>query len=374
MEFGLSEEQELIRDSFRGTLARICELDTVRQTAEAGAALDASIWGELCALGMAGLLIGEDYGGAGLGLLEAAVVAEELGRHVAPVPFAASAVMAPLAVSLGGDEEQRREWLPAMADGSLRLGVAVSEAAAGAREDAGVTAANGVLSGRALFVLDGAGAGGFVVADNEGGLHLVRGEATGLDKVALKTIDRTRAICELRFENTPADPLRQGDGVLQTVIDAGRVVLAADSLGAGEVMLQRAVDYAAERKQFGRVIASFQAVKHMCAEMAAELQPCRALVWHAAYVMQHEPGENEPGKHEPAELSLAAAFAKSHVDEVGRFVARTSTEVHGGVGFTDLMGLHYWFKRLGVNRAYLGSPERVRTEAARLQGFAASIR
>ncbi len=365
MDFGLSEEQELIRDSFQGTLSRISDLDTVRQTAEAGASMDKSIWGELCALGMAGLLIGEDYGGAGLNLLEAAVVAEELGRRVTPVPFVASAVMAPLAIGLGGDEEQRREWLPGMADGSLRLGVAVSEAAAGAREDASVTAASkgndNVLNGRALFVLDGAGADAYVVADGTGGLHLVRAGESGLDTVDLKTIDRTRAITELRFDNTPAEPLRQGDGVLQTIIDAGRVTLAADSLGAGEVMLQQAVDYAAERKQFGRPIASFQAVKHMCAEMASELQPCRALVWYGAYTMEHDPGG----------LSLAAAFAKSHVDEVGRFVARTATEVHGGMGFTDLMGLHYWFKRLGVNRAYLGSPERVRAEAARLQGFAA---
>ena len=361
MDFGLSEEQELIRDSFQGSLSRISELDTVRQTAEAGAPMDESIWAELCALGMAGLMIAEEFGGAGLGLLEAAVVAEELGRRVTPVPFVASAVMAPLAIRLGGSEEQCREWLPAMADGSVRVGVAVSETAAGARENAGVTAENGVLSGRALFVLDGAGANGYVVADTSGGLHLVRADAAGLDNVALKTIDRTRAVCELNFENTPADPLRHGEDVLQTVIDAGRVVLAADSLGAGEEMLRQAVYYAAERKQFGRDIASFQAVKHMCAEMAAELQPCRGLIWHAAYVMAQE----------PEALSLAAAFAKSHTDEVGRFVARTATEVHGGMGFTDLMGLHYWFKRLGVNRAYLGSPERVRAEAARLQGFAA---
>jgi len=361
MDFGLSEEQELIRDSFQGTLARISELDTVRQTAEAGAALDQGIWDELCSLGMAGLLIAEEFGGAGLGLLEAAVVAEELGRRVTPVPFVGAAVMAPLAISLGGDDEQRREWLPGMAAGTTRLGVAVSESAAGAREDAGVGAENGVLSGRALFVLDGVGADGYVVADNSGGLHLVRADAAGLEQTGLKTIDRTRAICELNFENTPGDPLRQGEGVLQAVIDAGRVTLAADSLGAGEEMLQRAVDYAGERKQFNRVIASFQAVKHMCAEMAAELQPCRALVWYAAYTLAEE----------PEELSLAAAFAKSHIDEVGRFVARTATEVHGGMGFTDLMGLHYWFKRLGVNRAYLGSPERVREEAARLQGFAA---
>ena len=361
MDFGLSEEQILIRDSFSGTLARISELDTVRQTAEAGAPLDENIWGELCTLGMAGLLIGEDFGGAGLGLLEAAVVSEELGRRVTPVPFTASAVMAPLAISLGGDEDQKRDWLPAMAEGSLRVGVAVSEFAAGAREDAGVRLGNGVLSGRALFVLDGAGADGYVVGDREGGLHLVRAAAGGMERVGLKTIDRTRSICQLQFENTPAEPLRQGRDVLQTIIDAGRITLAADSLGAGEEMLRQAVAYAADRKQFGRPIASFQAVKHMCAEMASELQPCRALVWHGAYMLEQD----------PAALSLAAAFAKSHVDEVGRFVARTATEVHGGMGFTDLMGLHYWFKRLGVNRAYLGSPERVRAEAARLQGFAA---
>jgi len=363
MDFGLSDEQVLIRDSFSGTLSRISELDIVRRTAEAGAAMDESIWSELCALGMAGLLIPEDFGGANLGLLEAAVVAEELGRRVTPVPFTAAAVMAPLAISLGGDEAQKRDWLPAMADGSMRMGVAVSETAAGVREDAGVTASNGVLSGRALFVLDGAGAHGYVVGDSDGGLHLVRADASGLEQVGLKTIDRTRSICELRFENTPAEPLRQGNedgGVMQTIIDAGRIILAADSLGAGEEMLRQAVDYAADRKQFGRPIASFQAVKHMCAEMAAELQPCRALVWHGAYMLEQD----------PSELSLSAAFAKSHVDEVGRFVARTATEVHGGMGFTDLMGLHYWFKRLGVNRAYLGSPERVRTEAARLQGFA----
>ena len=361
MDFGLSEEQELIRDSFSGTLERVCQLDSVRKIAEFSAPMDENIWTELCSLGMAGLLIPEEFGGAGLTLLEVAVVSEELGRRAAPVPFAAGVVMAPLAIRLGGDDNQKREWLPAMADGSLRVGVAVSEAAAGARENAGVTAGNGVLSGRALFVLDGAEAGGYVVADNTGGLHILRENATGLNKIALKTIDRTRAVTELRFENTPAEPLRNGSDVLQTIIDAGRASLAADSLGAGEEMLRQSVDYAADRKQFGRTISSFQAVKHLCAEMAAELQPCRGLVWHAAYVIDQS----------PKDLSLAAAFAKSHMDEVGRFVARTATEVHGGMGFTDLTGLHYWFKRLGVNRAYLGSPERVRAEAARLQGFAA---
>jgi alkylation response protein AidB-like acyl-CoA dehydrogenase len=126
-------------------------------------------------------------------------------------------------------------------------------------------------------------------------------------------------------------------------------------------MLDKAVAYAKERQQFGRVIGSFQAVKHLCAEMTAELEPARALVWYAAYAFDHE----------PQNASLAAAHAKAHLSEIGRFVARTATEVHGGIGITDLLGLHYWFKRIGLNRQLYGGPERVREAAARMQGLVA---
>jgi alkylation response protein AidB-like acyl-CoA dehydrogenase len=134
-------------------------------------------------------------------------------------------------------------------------------------------------------------------------------------------------------------------------------MLAADSLGAAQNMINKAVDYAKERKQFGRAIGSFQAVKHMCAEMVAELEPCYALVWHAAHAQ----------KHMPNEARLMACQAKSHLSDVTKDVAKKSTEVHGGMGFTDLLGLHYWFKRIGLNRQLLGTPERVREEAASLQ-------
>jgi alkylation response protein AidB-like acyl-CoA dehydrogenase len=121
------------------------------------------------------------------------------------------------------------------------------------------------------------------------------------------------------------------------------------------------VAYAKERKQFGRVIGSFQAVKHMCAEMAAGLEPCRSLVWYAAHAQDHVPQESR----------MMACHAKAHLAEVGQFVAKTATEVHGGMGFTDLVGLHFWFKRIGANRQLLGSPELVRAEAARVQGLCA---
>ena len=138
-------------------------------------------------------------------------------------------------------------------------------------------------------------------------------------------------------------------------------MLAADMLGASGAMIAKAVDYAQERRQFGRVIGSFQAVKHMCAEMVAQLEPCRALVWYAAYAAE--------GALDDA--PLMAVHAKALLSEVSRFVARTSTEVHGGMGFTDLLGLHYWFKRVGLDRQLFGGPETVRTLAARLQELAA---
>ena len=176
----------------------------------------------------------------------------------------------------------------------------------------------------------------------------------------MSSLDASRRLTELTFEATPAEPLASNDA-LTRLRDAAWVMLAADTLGACQTMLDKAVAYAKERKQFGRTIGSFQAVKHLCAEMAAELEPARALVWYAAYAFDHEPGE----------ASLMAAHAKAHTSEIGRFIARTSTEVHGGIGMTDLLGLHYWFKRIGQNRQLLGGPERVREIAAKLQGLAA---
>jgi alkylation response protein AidB-like acyl-CoA dehydrogenase len=136
-------------------------------------------------------------------------------------------------------------------------------------------------------------------------------------------------------------------------------MLAADSIGASQIMLDKAVAYSLERKQFGRVIGSFQAVKHMCAEMAAELEPCHSMIWHAAHCYDHD----------PSQARLMACHTKAHVSEVGQQISKTATEVHGGMGFTDELGLHYWFKRIGLNRQLLGSPELVREEAARIQNF-----
>jgi alkylation response protein AidB-like acyl-CoA dehydrogenase len=319
------------------------------------------VWDALADLGVPAVLIPETHGGLGLKLLDAALVSEMLGRHVAPVPFIGSCVLAPLALIHAGSEVQQHEWLPKIASGSAFAGIAISESISGARDGAGAINTNAKLSGKALFVIDFADADIFVVADREGALHLVHAAAPGLDKIALTTIDATRRVGELQFENVEAEPLNRAAarGTLVRLRDAGWTMLAADTLGAGQHMIEKAMEYAKERKQFGRAIGTFQAVKHMCAEMAAELEPCRALVWYAAHAFDAV----------PPEASLTAAHAKAHTSEIGTFVARTATEVHGGMGFTDLLGLHYWFKRIGLNRQLLGGPERVRHLAAVTQGL-----
>ena len=359
MDFGLSQDQQMLRDAVARCLADTCPLNHVRECAELDNPLSDKVLGAVQDLGIPGMLVPEEHGGLGMTLLDAAIVAEQLAYVVAPVPFLASHVLAPIALSEAGSEEQKAQWLPKIANGEARIAVAISETVE-TRDGAGVSSADGKLTGTALFCLDFEGADAYIVADAGGRLHLVTADALKLETIRLTTIDRTRSVGELRFEQTEAEPLVDDNGATTARLrDAGRVILAADSLGAGQAMIEKAVDYSGQREQFGRLIGSFQAVKHMCAEMAARHEPCRSLVWYAAHAFDSI----------PEDASIFACHAKSHTGEVHRFVARTSTEVHGGMGFTDLMGLHYWFKRIGFDRQALGGPETVRAEVAALQGW-----
>lgn len=354
MDFGLSHEQVLLQDSVDGFLRDHAPLDRVRRFAEDGDAAD--IWRGLAGLGIPGLLVDESAGGVGLSCLDAALVAERLGFHATPGPFLGSAVAAPLAFARAGSG--RHPELATLAAGEVRVGLAAAEAV-GARADAGVRADGNSLTGKALFVIDYP-AGHYLVADDARHLYRIEADAAGLSTRALTTIDRTRPTGELVFERTPAEPVSDDPALLSRVLDVARVMLAADTLGAAQRMLDAAVTYAGERRQFGRPIGSFQAVKHMCAEMAAALEPCRAMVWYAAHALDHLPDE----------AHVTACHTKAHLSEVGTMVARTATEVHGGMGFTDELGLHYYFKRIGYNRQMLGAPELLREEAARAQQLA----
>jgi alkylation response protein AidB-like acyl-CoA dehydrogenase len=291
------------------------------------------------------------------------VAAETLGWGVAPGPFLGSAVMAPLALRAAGTAAQQAEWLPRLATGECRFGIAANELVV-RREGAGITLAQDRLHGLALMVIDGLGADQFLVPiDGGASLARVDARAPGLEATPLRTIDRTRGFCALRFEGVaPAEWIGEPGGAgeaCRRMLDAARVVLSADLLGASERALELAVAYAGQRRQFDRVIGSFQAVKHLCAEMASELEPARSLVWYAAHAFDAV----------PEEATLVACHAKAHLSEVGPFVVRTATEVHGGVGFTDEQNLHYWFKRVGLDRHLLGSPEALREQAARIHGW-----
>jgi len=361
MEFALTEEQQMLQQTIKAFLVDASPLDEVRKSADGDAGVAEKIDAGLLELGVPGIMVPEEYSGLGLGLLEAALVAEELGGSVSPASFLARSLAA-IGIEAAGTEGQRAEYLPKIASGDFRFGIAVSEYV-GARDGAGVTIDGDKLTGTAIFALEAENATHLIVPSRDGRLHVVDTADSGLTRTVMSTIDRSRTFLEISFKNMNAIAL-SGENETGVAIDkmvaAGRVLLAADSLGAAQYMLDAAVEYAKEREQFGRVIGSFQAVKHLCAEMAAKLEPSRALIWHAAYALQS--GDEEG--------PLLACLAKSHLAEVGMFIARTSTEVHGGMGFTDLVGLHYWFKRIGANRQLLGGPEKVRYDAARLQGLA----
>lgn len=361
MEFGLSDDQRLLEDSVRRFTADLLPLERIRELAAEQTGDNDEIWQGLVELAATGVIIPEEYGGAGFGMMDATIIQEALGRTCAPVPFTGTAIMAPVALLTGGTDEQKEEWLPQIAAGDCKVGVGVTENI-NLREGKGVSVSGGKASGDALFVIDGGPADLYILAAGKDNMVIVPRDAAGVTVTPLTTIDYTRAVCEVTLDGVDAD-LLGGEGkaakaITQTIM-AGRLALAADLLGAADVMIEKAVAYAMERKQFERVIGSYQAVKHMCAEMVSELDPYRSLVWYSAHAYDEVPAE--------AELSIL--LTKSGISEAGRFIARTATEVHGGMGFTDLMGLHYWYKRVNVDRQMLGNAEVLRDEAAVAQGW-----
>ena len=359
MYFGLSEDQIFFQDNIKKFLEENSSVDILRKIAADDRTFAKDIHDGIVNLGINGLLVPEEFGGLGLDILFAAAISESLGYGAGATPFIGSYVMAPIAIIDGGSDKQKQNYLTKVASNEVKFGVGFS-ALTGARDDSEIQIKGNKISGRSLFVLDYEYATHFLISDINGCIGIIDAQANGIDLVELKTIDRTRNVCELILKNVDFEILEQTINSINTaekVIDAGRIMLAADSLGAAQNMINKAVDYAKERKQFDRAIGSFQAVKHMCAQMVAELEPCYALVWHAAHAQ----------KHMPNEARLMACQAKSHLSDVTKEVAKKSTEVHGGMGFTDLLGLHYWFKRIGLNRQLLGTPERVREEAASLQ-------
>ncbi|MBM4336948.1 MAG: acyl-CoA dehydrogenase [Deltaproteobacteria bacterium] len=356
MDFGLSDEQKLLQETVRRLLEQAYPTTRAREISLSKSGHDANLHTQLAELGVLGTLVPETHGGNGLSFLDAMLVSEELGRAAAPGAFLSTGVLAALALRDCGNAPLAKEVLPEIAAGRTRFGVGLAESYA-ARDGAGVRLERGRLEGTALFALDAVDADRLLV-HCAGGLALVSAESGGVEIVPLDSVDRTRRICELRLRSAEPTALIEGT---PRVLAAGRLALAFDQIGGCTRALELALGYAMERKQFGRVIGSFQAVKHMLSEMAAALEPARSLAWYAAHAFDHE----------PADAQRLAALAKAHVSEVASEVLRKATEVHGGIGFTEQYDLHLWFRRGALSRQLLGGPELLREEAARLRGWAA---
>lgn len=360
MRFGPDSQAQLLADTTSRWLAENCTAERVRHLC-AHSTASCVVDEELETLALNAALVPQAYGGQGLGLFEAALIQEQLGASVAPASLFTAHVIATIAAmqSHEGNSETGRDALLAdIAHGAMRPIIAIAEIA-GQRADAGVALAGGCLAGKSLFACGRSDATHALVGTTDSTLAWAKCDDSRMEILPLPTIDRTRAVHELRFCELPCTALVTHQTGVERTLMAARILLAADTLGAATTMLQLAIAYAGERRQFGRAVGSFQAVKHLLAEMAARLEPCRAMVWQAAYAFDRN--EDQAG--------LLALLTKAHLAEVGQFVARSAIEVHGGMGFTDLSGLHLWFKRIGANRQQLGGPERLREEAARLQGW-----
>jgi alkylation response protein AidB-like acyl-CoA dehydrogenase len=361
MDFGLSEDQLMLEQTVRSFLTDKVPIERVRELREKNCPNDPAIWTALAELGITGVLVPEAQGGSELALLDAVIVAQALGHAATPTPFLASSVMAATALAaIGGSEAEH--WLSGIASGDCFCGVAATELYS-VRDDAGLKLNGGKISGKAMMALDACMADAVLVAIDRETLAVVRRDTAGLTTTRLATIDATRCTAELVLDSVAPEAIYENAGEAVTrMLQAGRIALAADALGACESMVEQAVEYAKQRKQFERVIGSFQAVKHMCSEMIAEIEPARSLLWYAAHSFDAMPDE----------APLMACHALAHISEIGRDIASVSTQVHGGIGWTDEQNLHFWFKRIANARHLLGGPELLRDRAAQLQGLTAA--
>ncbi|MBW2281389.1 MAG: acyl-CoA/acyl-ACP dehydrogenase [Deltaproteobacteria bacterium] len=359
MDFGLSEDQLLLEQTVRSFLADQVPIERVRELRDADCPNDRAIWTALAELGITGILVPEAQGGSALSLLDAALVSQALGHAATPAPFLSSAVMASVALREAGGSDAEA-WLGGIASGEQVFGVAVTELFS-VREEAGVRLDAGKLGGKVMMAIDAHGADFVLVVVDAETLAIVKTDAPGVGIERLPTVDATRCTAEVVLDGvTPEAVLQDAGRAIERMLQAGRIALAADALGACESMVEQAVAYAQVRRQFDRVIGSFQAVKHMCSEMIAEVEPTRSLLWYAAHSFDTLPDETP----------LLACHVLSHVSEIARDIASVATQVHGGIGWTDEQNLHFWFKRIATARHLLGGPEILRDQAARLQGYA----
>ena len=354
MDFGLSEEQDLLQETVRTFARGECPEPRLREIYDSETGYDPALWRGLSELGISGLIAPEAHGGAELELLDAALVAEALGGAALPAPYFGH-TLACLALRLGGSAEQQERWLPRLASGDALGTVALGEGDHGwLPTDWQTELTDGVLTGHKDWVPFAAQADVMIVGTRGDGLALV--EPSAIELTPVDGVDRTRPVWGARWNGAAAEPL----GIAATrICEAGAILLAADAFGAASKLIEMTRDYVQTREQFGQPLARFQAVKHQLADMLTETEPTRALWWFAAHAFDHRPDE----------APLAAAQAKAHGTDVAMEVARGAFELHGGIGFTWECDVQFWFKRVIFDRTFLGTPDVHLDRSAQLLGW-----
>ena len=345
MEFAFSDEQRMIEDTARTFFTENATSERTR-AAMAADGIDRALWHAFCGeLGLGGVAIPEDMGGAGLGMVELAILAECAGATVAALPLLGHAMVA-RAIVVAGSAEQQANWLPRLMAGEIVAAVAT---AADVRED------GNRLSLAADFVPHGAAAGLFLVL-NDARAWLVDAGSAGVSVTSHVTMDQTRPLATLALAGAVAEELPGGADAAAAAEAAGIIVLAAEALGGAQAALDRTVAYAKERVQFGRPIGSFQAYKHRLADMMVEIEQARSAVYWAACALDERSGE--------AELALHAA--KSFCADTFFLCAANMIQLHGGIGFTWEHDAHLFFKRARSIQTLLGTSAAHREQVARL--------
>jgi alkylation response protein AidB-like acyl-CoA dehydrogenase len=356
--FGFSEEQEELRRAVRRFFEDKSPATEVRRLMETTEGYDPAVWSQMAnQLGLQGLAIPEEFGGSGFGYVELVVVLEEMGRSLVCAPYFSSIALAANALLHSGDEAAKAEYLPGIANGDTIATLAYTEPSGrwdldGIELEGSASGDSWTLSGVKSYVLDGHTATLILVAARTpGGISLfaVDGDASGLTRTALATMDQTRKQAKLEFDGVSGRLIgTEGAAgpVLQKTLDLAAVALAAEQVGGAQRVLEMSVDYAKTRIQFGRPIGSFQAIKHKCADMLLEVESAKSAAYYAGWAASEDNDE----------LAVTACLAKAYCSEAYFHAAAENIQIHGGIGFTWEHDAHLYFKRAKSSELILGDP------------------
>jgi alkylation response protein AidB-like acyl-CoA dehydrogenase len=355
MQFGLSESQQILKDTARKFFAGESPIALVRKAMETDTAHDAALWTKLAEQGFTGIITPEEYGGMGLGKVELVLLMEEAGYALLPGPFFSTVALAGSVIDACATPEQKKKYLQRIAAGQARATVALVEAAGSWDPDSlKISAAGGKLNGTKLFVTDAAVAD-FIVVVASGDVFVVDGKAPGLHIEPMKGMDLARKIYAVEFKDTQAEKLGDPRG-LAGALNVATAALCAEMTGGMQRTLELTVAYAKTRKQFGKPIGIFQAVQHLCADMYLETESSRSATYYAAWALE----ENVP------DAAAAVSVAKIYASDASRNVGNHGIQVHGGMGFTWENDIHLYYRRAKASETMLGDAAFHRERIARL--------